>query len=356
MPNWCYTDVTFTGEKENIDKLERGLNIFESQMQQRKKNFDKRCRKLRPRVNAFREKLGLHVDHDDTSLPIVKWNEDNRVRSYFYQLTNGEDDIINNWSGFLLQSLSAVPSKGFMNHICKENSIIRGGMEDWQRIDDESLYITFMDAWYPKVAVLDLIANRFNLEYVFLAEEPGCEVYINTDEEENFYETKFRVSSNYEEHGMEDAGFGSTLSQALGDFSNDYVSKLLNLSKSEKARYYKDLLIRNLEDGSTREVWKSNCESIDNFSKELETLSDDFDINVIVDSEEFLKQALEEMDFYIDVYDDEYCRCCNPTVVKFIESGEYTLPTTYPDFESAKKARRKSRRKARLRRKRRMRK
>lgn len=58
---------------------------------------------------------------------------------------------------------------------------------DHVRIDMET-------AWVPLQEVWDLMAEKYGLFYVYIAEEPSCEIYVNTDIEGRFFATRYAVN------------------------------------------------------------------------------------------------------------------------------------------------------------------
>ncbi len=95
----------------------------------------------------------------------------------------GYGDASKNWAGRLLLSAGIDPDniscRGFIQYV----DDIEEGCSDlyYVKIEQE-------DAWGPVPDVYDLLlSEHFNnypdLGYFYIAEEPGCEVYINTDTE-----------------------------------------------------------------------------------------------------------------------------------------------------------------------------
>ena|GEM_PF-6433852 len=46
-------------------------------------------------------------------------------------------------------------------------------------------------AWGPLPEVWDLMAEKYNLSYVYCSEECGCAVYVNTDSEGRFFSDRY---------------------------------------------------------------------------------------------------------------------------------------------------------------------
>jgi len=84
------------------------------------------------------------------------------------------------WIGHWLQSNGINPDNlytydFFVDCKLKKNHI---------RIDMEVVWSTMTDVW-------DLMADKYALSYVYLAEESGCELYVNTDIERKFFTTRY---------------------------------------------------------------------------------------------------------------------------------------------------------------------
>lgn len=88
-----------------------------------------------------------------------------------------------NWVGYFLKEnridTDKIYSRGFLEN-CELN-------EDHVRVDCES-------AWQAIPTVWDLMAKKYNLSYVYISEEPSCEVYVNTDLAGRFFSTRYKIS------------------------------------------------------------------------------------------------------------------------------------------------------------------
>jgi hypothetical protein len=84
------------------------------------------------------------------------------------------------WVGNFLKSSKIDPesvySRGFFQN-CELNS-------DHVRVDMET-------AWGPLPEVWDLMAEKYTLSYVYISEECGCAVYVNTDVEGRFFSDRY---------------------------------------------------------------------------------------------------------------------------------------------------------------------
>ncbi|KNZ70304.1 hypothetical protein Tfer_0864 [Thermincola ferriacetica] len=128
MPNWCDTEVIFSGAEEN----------------------------LRQFYNDFQEALKIIKDGDPGWIG----------RLFIYKGIEPEQENI--WC------------RGFVQALSFEGS-------------GDNCYVVLVsdDAWAPMWGAYDRFAEMYDLSYVLKAEEPGLEVYINTDSEGRFFPDKY---------------------------------------------------------------------------------------------------------------------------------------------------------------------
>ena len=145
MPNWCYTNYAFKG---------KGLDKFKNSI-----------------------------------LPIL--DEASREKGCNYFL----GDLLDNYnipkdSGVM----EGYGCRGWINYY-EDNG-------DWLSIDVE-------DAWGPHTEVFDAILTKFpDVDYVYMAEEPGCEIYINTDTSGDYFDIRYRAVFEMDDKDIwEDAWF-----------------------------------------------------------------------------------------------------------------------------------------------------
>jgi hypothetical protein len=112
-----------------------------------------------------------------------------------------------NWLGRLL----------IYNNINPDIVYCRGFVIDIY-IDDDVLSVCSEDAWAPMSDFYELIAALYNVQYVYIAEEPGSEVYINTDTEGRFFTDKYKIELYVENM---DQYKDDPLIQALNELSGD---------------------------------------------------------------------------------------------------------------------------------------
>jgi len=76
------------------------------------------------------------------------------------------------------------------NRINVDNLYTRGYFVDCE-FDGDHVRVDMEVAWSTMTAVYDLMANKYDLVYVYIAEEAGCEFYVNTDIEGRFFTTRY---------------------------------------------------------------------------------------------------------------------------------------------------------------------
>ena len=127
-----------------------------------------------------------------------------------YQNFKDSDGKHSSWVGHWLQSnrmdIETINSRCFFVS-CEL-------LEDHIRVEMET-------AWEPLPEVWDLMAEKYELSYVYIAEESGNEVYVNTDATGRFFTTRYMASfynAYYEGPGVEVMkGIGKRLREFDGE-------------------------------------------------------------------------------------------------------------------------------------------
>lgn len=137
MPNWCTTTYAFTGEPDALKRFRIDLQNYTS------KNYHE---------NGFGKK----------------------------------------WLGNVLAGYNLYPSEG------QDCFSYRGSIAeiDWR---NGALYVTTDTAWNPTTEMWDAILDKHFqdeygdrlIDYVFISEEPGVGLYINTDTNRTFFPERF---------------------------------------------------------------------------------------------------------------------------------------------------------------------
>jgi hypothetical protein len=87
------------------------------------------------------------------------------------------------WIGHWLQS----------NKVDTEEMYSRGYFTDCELFDDH-VRVYMETAWSPIPEVWDVMAGKYGLRYVYVAEECGCEVYVNTDIYGRFFTERYIIN------------------------------------------------------------------------------------------------------------------------------------------------------------------
>lgn len=123
-----------------------------------------------------------------------------------------ETGQISDWVGHWLRS----------NRVDTDTLYTRGFFISCELYDDH-VRVDMRTAWEPLPEVWDLMAGKYELAYVYIAEEPGCGVYINTDAAGRFFTSRYMLNC-FDVDDMElDAGtmaeFGERLREIGGETS-----------------------------------------------------------------------------------------------------------------------------------------
>ena len=76
------------------------------------------------------------------------------------------------------------------NRINTDNLYTRGFFIDCE-FEIDHVRVDMEVAWSTMTDVYDLMAKKYDLDYVYIAEEAGCEFYVNTDTEGRFFPTRY---------------------------------------------------------------------------------------------------------------------------------------------------------------------
>jgi hypothetical protein len=72
-----------------------------------------------------------------------------------------------------------------------KNIYCRGFLADVPHLEQGRLTVYSNDAWAPMFNFYNWVAECYQVEYVLIAEEPGCQVYINTDVEGKYFPERY---------------------------------------------------------------------------------------------------------------------------------------------------------------------
>lgn len=155
MPNWCSEMVTFTQDDGGTDRLELLANDLK-------------------RICEANQKVTKEA------LMTRGWPE---------TAANRYIDSSPDWIGRLILELG-IDVHSDDKHI--EAFYFRGFVQGFD-LSQGQLQIQMESAWGPCVSAWYMICDYYDLTFVLYAEEPGCEVYINTDQSREIYPEVMKV-------------------------------------------------------------------------------------------------------------------------------------------------------------------
>lgn len=166
MPNWCSEFVTFRQEDDGTDRLELLANDL------------KRIYEVENRIT-------------EEELMDRGWPKTAADR-----YANSSQD----WIGRLILDLG-IDVHSDDKHI--DAFYLRGFVQDHELVEG-ALQIQMSTAWGPCVSAWYMICDYYDLTFVLCAEEPGCDVYINTDIAHEIYFEDMKVRWVDEEEDIYD--------------------------------------------------------------------------------------------------------------------------------------------------------
>jgi len=98
----------------------------------------------------------------------------------FQDYIDPETGETSNWIGYWLKS----------REVDADNLYCRGFI-NYSELTPNHVHVYMDTAWSPLPEVWDILAEQYGLSYVYIAEECGCEVYVNTDTEGRFYSDRY---------------------------------------------------------------------------------------------------------------------------------------------------------------------
>lgn len=119
---------------------------------------------------------------------------------------------------------------------CSASIDCKGFIDNDFEIDESCVTINCEDAWGPKPEVWDIVAGHLYLTYEYIAEEPGCELYINTSRRVFPEYAKIEIYENI------DSDYGTWLDSVYAE-NDEEVLRILNEEKEvgdlTKVYYFK---------------------------------------------------------------------------------------------------------------------
>ena len=80
------------------------------------------------------------------------------------------------------------------NRIDADDMSTRGFFSN-SELNDDHVRIDMESAWEPLPEVWDAMAEKYELAYVYISEEPGMEIYVNTDAGGHFFSSRYILNS-----------------------------------------------------------------------------------------------------------------------------------------------------------------
>jgi hypothetical protein len=158
MPNWCSDDIIFYQKDGGIDRLTELKNDLEN----------------------------LESIPYDSATADSKWMGKVLIKKCNFDPTE-------------YNRLNAIRYKDNLDLMYKNDFNSRCFLSYCNDIEQDTinyppnLEVQVESAWYPQFDLYNMIKSQYNLEYVILSEEPGCEVYINTDTRNQYFCEKYMV-------------------------------------------------------------------------------------------------------------------------------------------------------------------
>lgn len=124
--------------------------------------------------NICCDTIAFYVDNISNSDILRKFEKD---LDHCYSVSN-----CNRWIGILFEYL----------HISADHLHLRGELIHMEYQDDY-IFLDVDAAWYPLYHAYKILAEYYGLHFVLQAEEPGADIYINTDVYGLYLPTRYRI-------------------------------------------------------------------------------------------------------------------------------------------------------------------
>lgn len=238
MPNWCDVDLIIAkenGDEEKFNKLRADIE------------------KIYDEDSLFCKEVQEKVLNSPCSFKANEWL--GNIPLYFRGYLDVGDKIYL-WDGESIKVEQAGKSNYRNEH---QTTSCRGSIYFLDTDDSDIIQIRYSGAWdvqdIPEI-LSNEVAKDFRVEYV--AEEPGCELYINTDVAGNFFCDKYIYYN-----GQYDSCYGENLSDitkaVLADIETNYQGEVSITLETLNQMDYKTLaefVDTNLEDSRLYEYTK----------------------------------------------------------------------------------------------------
>ena len=191
MPNWCGMSLTIFNSKGENDK---NIDILYENIKRNCLNDQSESAKLIGIDSQWLENLAYACGVSLDKLFIPKNNDSKYINDFH--------------------------PKAFLYDVCRN--------------DDGSIRLYIDSAWNPCDNFLEALFNENldllkDLDYVYIADECGNDVYINTDTKKLYYSTEYCITTDEEIFGGEDQYFDSK--EELLEFFNTRINKSFKSTK-----------------------------------------------------------------------------------------------------------------------------
>ena len=185
-----------------------------------------------------------------TTSYVFRGNE-NEIRDFYNKIKSftSKERISNGFGNFWLGNI--VDGFGFDWKEIRCKGLIDYFPEP-EDIDSDRLELSTETAWYPMTDMWDKIIEMYypSITYVLIAEEPGCDVYINTDIEGEYFTERFSVDFNLppKYDFLCDDGFYADCEEEIVEKFNSIFHRKYKSYKQCKKKLYKEFKRKKYRD------------------------------------------------------------------------------------------------------------
>ena len=187
MPNWCDCSmVIYTDDESKKDNIQKVYNLLAEQL-----------------------KRGRQIEEENRTLPAsqrkhLHWDTYEVYKTLCPELTEEE--------------------------ICGGNLYyIRGTIFD-VRLDeiDNTIHVGYETAWEPMTEGWGILLAKYGLKQVTIAEEPACEVYVNTDIDGRWFKDRYIIEMCIDDNNYKE--YYELIPEALADMEKYFHKKFRSLN------------------------------------------------------------------------------------------------------------------------------
>ena len=129
--------------------------------------------------NRCSNSIAFYQEDGGNAMVEAFYADDQKYQDYKDPERGNHSDWVGHWLQSNRVDTNNLYTRGFFTN-CEFN-------ENHVRIDMET-------AWAPLPEVWDLMAEKYELVYVYISEECGCAVYVNTDYTGRFFSTRYLLN------------------------------------------------------------------------------------------------------------------------------------------------------------------